>query len=276
MTEQKRKIVESVNFLKGKNPFKKLISFAIVTYYNPSFIKSFKVIKRINYSEIPPFFNGSNNDNLKGEVLFVSYKGKSFIILNGHVNYYDGYDMHDSAHYVYVLKALGVAKILFIDEVGHLNPRFKAGSIALIYDHINLMGNNPLIGENDDSIGPRFPDMSNAYDEKWTADIEEFLIENKFKYFQSVYLGITGPETETEAECRFYREIGADVLGYCLVPENIAAIHAGLTCAAFGMISRELVADRLVEISEDEKNSNRVKAEKAFAPVLAALVRLIK
>ncbi|HEY3251610.1 MAG TPA: purine-nucleoside phosphorylase [Ignavibacteria bacterium] len=275
MTEQKKKIFESANFLKGKNPFKKISPFAIVTYYNPSFIKAFKIVKRVSYKDIPPPFS-SGNEKLNGDVLFAAHKNKNLIILNGHVNYYDGYDMNDAAHYIYVLQALGVAKILFIDEVGHLNPRFKAGSVALIYDHINLMGNNPLIGENDNSIGPRFPDMSNAYDEKWTADIEKFLIDKKFRFYPSVYIGVTGPETETEAECRLYREIGADVLGYCLVPENIAAVHAGLSCAAFGIISRELVADRLVEISEEEKLSNRQKAEKSFASILAELVSSIK
>ncbi len=146
----------------------------------------------------------------------------------------------------------------------------------MVYDHINLMGDNPLIGENDDSLGTRFPDMSNPYDEKWYDNITAFLREKKFEVYPSVYLGVTGPETETEAECRFYREIGADILGYSLVPENIAMVHAGMKCAAFCMLTRELVADRLVEISPEEKNKYRAKAEKAFAPVLAELINLVK
>jgi len=277
MTEQKKRILESAEFLKSNNPFKKQTAFALVTYYNPSFLKEFKIAGRFKYKEIPPSLN-SGNGELNGEVIFASHKkaNKNFIILNGHINYFDGYDMHDTAHYIYVLKELGVKNVLLIDEVGHLNPRYKTGETALIFDHINLMGNNPLIGENDDSLGPRFPDMSNAYDEKWTAGIEKFLIEKKFKHHQSVYIGVTGPETETEAECRFYRDIGADVLGYSLVPENIAAVHCGLRVSAFGMISRELVADRLVEISDEEKSKNRLKAEKAFSPVLAELVGMSK
>lgn len=277
MTEQKSRIIESAKFLKESNPFKKMNSFALVTYYNPVFLKEFKLLKRIRYSDIPPKLNSSTGE-LIGEVIFASHKktNKNFIFLNGHVNYYDGFDMHDSAHFVYVLKEMGVKNVLLIDEVGHLNPRYETGGIVLIYDHINLMGNNPLIGENDDTLGPRFPDMSNAYDEIWTGDIEKFLIEEKFKHYQSVYIGVTGPETETEAECRFYREIGADVLGYSIVPENIAAVHCGLNVAAFGMISRELVADRLVEISEEEKLKNKLKAEKAFAPILAEIVGMSK
>ena len=277
MTEQKKRLLESAEFLKAKNPFKKMTAFALVTYYNPSFFKEFKIAAKVKYKDIPPSFN-SGNGLTEGEVIFASHKkaNKNFIILNGHINYFDGYDMHDTAHHIYVLKELGIKNVMLVDEVGHLNPRYKTGETALIYDHINLMGNNPLIGENDDSIGPRFPDMSNAYDEKWTQDIEKSLIEKKFKHHQSVYIGVTGPETETEAECRFYREVGADVLGYSLIPENIAAVHCGMNVSAFGMISRELVADRLVEISEEEKSRSRLSAEKAFAPILADLVGMSK
>lgn len=277
MTEQKKRIIESAKFLKALNPYRKMTAFALVTYYNPSFLKEFKIVKRVKYSEIPPVLS-SGNGQLDGEFVFASHKktGNNFIILNGHINYYDGYDMHDAVHFIYVLNEMGIKNVLIVDEVGHLNPRYKTGDVSLIYDHINLMGNNPLIGENDDTLGPRFPDMSNAYDENWTASIERFLIEKKFKHYQSVYVGVTGPETETEAECRFFREIGADVLGYSLVPENIAAVHCRLRVAAFGMISRELVADRLVEISMEEKLKNRQMAEKAFAPILSELVGMSK
>jgi purine-nucleoside phosphorylase len=211
-------------------------------------------------------------------VIFASTRkgNKKFIILNGHLNFYNGYKMAEAAHPIYVLKELGIKKMVIVDEVGHLNPRYSVGGTALIYDHINLMGDNPLIGENDSTIGTRFPDMSNPYDEKWYSDIESYLTEKKFKYHPSVYVGVTGPETETEAECRFYREIGGDVLGYSLIPENIALVHGELTCAAFGIITRELVSDRLKEISPEEKNKNRLRAEKAFSPVITELVSLIK
>jgi len=275
MTEQKQRIYESAAFLKAESPFKDKVSFAVVTYYNPSFLKEFKLLKKINYTDIPPGFNGVKET--KGDFIFASLKNgrKKFIILNGHINFYNGYEMRDVAHPIYVLKELGVKNIVIVDEVGHLNPRYRAGEIALIYDHINLMGDNPLIGENDNTLGPRFPDMSNPYDEKWYNDLEKYLIAQKIKYNPSVYLGVTGPETETEAECCFYRDIGADVLGYSLVPENIAAVHCGLNCMAFGMISRELVADRLVEISAEDRLKNRLKAEKIFAPIIADLVSML-
>ncbi|MCI0716870.1 MAG: purine-nucleoside phosphorylase [Chlorobi bacterium] len=273
MTEQKERINESAAYLKALSPFSR-VNFAVVTYYDSSFIKQFQAVKKINYSDIPPKFNGTKEN--KGEFIFASSKNgeEKFIILNGHINFYNGNKMRDVALPIYVLKELGVKNIVIVDEVGHLNPRCEVGEIALIYDHINLMGDNPLIGENDDSLGTRFPDMSNPYDEKLYSNLEKYFSEKKVKYNPSVYLGVTGPETETQAECRFYGDIGADVLGYSLVPENIAAVHSGINCIAFGMISRELVADRLAEISEEDKLKNRIKAEITFATIIADLVSM--
>jgi purine-nucleoside phosphorylase len=276
MTIQKKRITESVNYILPRNPFKDKIDLALITYYNPAFLKLFKIRERIGYEFIPPGFESEGKDD-EGELIFAEeFKTKrKLLILNGRFHYYNGYTMRETAHYIYILKALGVKTVILVGEAGHLNPRFQTGGVSFIYDHINLMGDNPLIGENDDSLGPRFPDMSNAYDKKLYTKAEHLLIENKFRFYPSVYLGIPGPETETEAECRFYRDIGADVLGYSLVPENIAAVHAGLKVIAFGMITRELVADRLVEISEEEKNRNRLKAEKEFGKILPKIVGIL-
>ncbi len=275
MTEQKQSIQLSADYIRKNSPFKGSVNFAVITYYNPSFLKDYKVIKKIKYSDIPPAFSGDGDNT--GEFIFASSKNgkKNFYILNGHLNFFNGYKMREAAHPVYVLNELGVKNVIIIDEAGFLNPRFKVGGVSLVYDHINLMGDNPLIGENDNSIGTRFPDMSDPYDEKWYNNIAEYLREKKFEYFPAVYLGVTGPETETEAECRFYREIGADVLGYSLLPENLAVVHSGMKCAAFAMLTRELVADRLTEISLEGKNKNRLKAEKAFTPVLEELISLV-
>ncbi len=276
MTEQKELVKLSADYIKANSPIKGSVNFAVITYKDPSFLKEYKAVKKIKYSDIPPAFTGTGSS--EGEFIFAQTKNgkKNFYVLNGHINFYNGYRMREAAHPVYVLNALGVKNIIIIDEAGYLNPRFKLGGVSLIYDHINFMGDNPLIGENDSTIGTRFPDMSNPYDEKLYNSISAFLREKKFEYFPSVYLGVTGPETETEAECRFYRETGSDILGYSLVPENIALVHAGMKCAAFAMLTRELVADRLTEISEDEKSRNRLKAERSFGPVLNDLINLVK
>ena len=130
MTEQKRRITESVNFIKSKSPFTKNVSLAVITYKNPVFLKDFVVRKKIKFSEIPPAFEGDTNNN-EGEFLFATLKdeNKDAYILNGRFSFFEGYSMRDTAHPVYVLKALGVKTLLLIDEVGHLNPRFTPGGV---------------------------------------------------------------------------------------------------------------------------------------------------
>jgi purine-nucleoside phosphorylase len=276
MTEQKKRIIESVNYLKDFVAVKNNIKTAVITYKNPYFLKSFRIIKRISFNKIPPVFqtDGFQND---GELLIAKSKlsSETVFIMNGRFDYFNGYDMRDIVHPVYVFKMLGVKNLILIDETGFLNPRYELGNFSLIYDHINLMGNNPLIGENDNTLGPRFPDMSNAYDSKIFYIISRLFINKAIKFYSSVYLGITGPETETEAECRFYREIGADILGYSIVPENLAAVHCGLNCIAFGMLSRELVADRLEETPEDIKLKNRLLSEKYFSKIILDVINIL-
>ncbi len=274
MTLQKKKILESSEFLKSKNPFKSAPDIAIITYHNPSFLTKFKSVRSIKFQDIP-HFNSKKSVEAGNDLIFASAGKRNLILLNGRYNFYNGCSMREAAHPVYVLKSLGVKTILLIDEVGFLNPRFRIGGVALIYDHINLMGDNPHIGENDSTLGDRFPDMSNAYDSGLYSKTENLLVEKQFRYYPSVYLGITGPETETEAECRFYRDIGPDILGYSLIPENLAAVHCGLKCIAFGMISRELVADRLKEISAKEQAKHRLNAEKHFSAIIPDLINII-
>jgi purine-nucleoside phosphorylase len=228
--------------------------------------------------DAPATFDKDAFDNSL-HLLLARAENLNFLIIKGRLHFFDGVEMRDIAHYIYCLKYLGVEKILSVDEVGFLNPRFKCGEIALIYDHINLMGDNPLIGENDNELGIRFPDMSNAYDSGMLLKASKVFLDNKIKLNESVYLGITGPESETEAEARFYREIGSDVLGYSLIPENITAVHAKIKFTAIGLITRELIADRMKsdtrteKVREKERINNLKKAEGILNKILIALLK---
>jgi purine-nucleoside phosphorylase len=187
--------------------------------------------------------------------------------------------MRDIGHLIYTLKLLGIRKLISVEEVAHLNPRFGCGELALIYDHINLMGDNPLIGENDESLGVRFPDMSNAYDRDLYGRIYKVFQDNKVKINESVYLGIIGPQTETEAETRFYREIGTDVLGYSLAPENIASVHSGIRFAAIGLITRELIADKMLEENGTLSEQGRIQSiyrKKAISELNRILLKILE
>jgi len=272
MTEQKERIKQSVDYIKSVMPKGFSADTAIYTEENFN-ISDLKEIGKIKASDIPPAFEGGNNQTSK--FIFGKLNGKNVIVVKGRFHFYDGYKMRDIGHVIYVLKSLGVKKLITVDEVGHLNPRFSTGEIAFIYDHINLMGDNPLIGKNDDELGVRFPDMSNAYDKNLYAKVYKVLQDNKVRINEAIYVGTTGPESETDAEARFYREIGGDVVGYSTAAENITAVHCGLKHVALGLITRDLVADKMMEDSRNDAERTKDK-KKALSTASAIAGKIIK
>lgn len=256
MTKQKEQILISADFVKKLYPKNFKPELALISEKHFGIENNFRLLSSIDFNKIPPVFELTKIIN-PGKLLFAKSRNKDIIIYKGRFRFFDGFSMREIGHYIYLLKFLGVNTILGIEEIGHLNPRFKCGEIAPVFDHINLMGDNPLIGENDSELGIRFPDMSNAYDKNVFLKIYNVLQNNKIKINESVYLGTIGPETETEAEARFYRDIGADVVGYSIVPENITAVHAGIDYCAIGLITRELVADKMMEDNRTEKQKSK-------------------
>ena len=278
MTEQRRRILESVKAIKKHIPVKLKPKFALIVDDNYTLPYGINILKKLDYKDIPPKIDNFDKEN-KGKIYFAKAGSRDLIIFKGRFHFYEGYSMRDIGHIIYIMSYLGIEKILSIDEVANLNPRFECGELALSYDHINLMGDNPLIGENDEELGIRFPDMSNAYDKKVFERIVKVFQDNKVRINESVYLSIIGPQTETEAEARFYREIGSDVLGYSLAPENITAVHAKIKFAAIGLITRDLIADRMLEDKrsvdekkKDEQNNRRY----AHSELNKILVKIIK
>ena len=257
MTEQKKKVLISKKYLDKFIPVNFKPDIAIITgsnYTLPSFLK---ILKKIKLDSIPP--SPEIKDDLTRYFMFAKYNSKNIVIINGRYNFYEGLTMRELGHYIYLLKVLGVKKIISIDEVANLNPRFSPGEITLIYDQINLMGDNPLIGENDDTFGIRFPDMSDAYSSDLFNKIYKIFQDLKIKINESVYLGLIGPESETEAEARFYRDIGSDIAGYSLIPENISAVHSGIKFSGIGLITRDIIADKIAEDNSAEKEKQLLK-----------------
>jgi purine-nucleoside phosphorylase len=150
------------------------------------------------------------------------------------------------------MKFLGVRTLLVSNAAGGMNPQFRKGSVMLITDHINLIGDNPLIGPNDDALGPRFPDMSEPYSKKLIALAEEVALDLKIRVERGVFVAVPGPNLETRAEYRFLRLIGADVVGMSTVPENIVANHMGLSVLGFSIITDECFPDALQPASVEE------------------------
>lgn len=276
---QLEKIIQSAEYIKKKFPKKFKPEIALIIEKDFDLLSGFKIFGEVSFEKIPPGFE--NEIKNPGEVLFAKSGGRDVLIYRGRYHYFNGVKMRDIGHTIYALKYLGIKKIISVDEVGQLNPRFNCGEIALIYDHINLMGDNPLIGKNENELGLRFPDMSNAYSKELHQKIYEVLQVNLVKINDSVYLGTIGPQSETDAEARFYRDIGADVVGYSLVPENITAVHSGMEFSAIGLITRDLVADRMIEDERSEKQKNKEqkeflrRAEKKLGKVLKDIIQKI-
>lgn len=278
MPEQRERILQSLNFLKESLPEGFNPVTAVITDKDLALPEGYGASCEFKYHNIPPF----HEDEIFGDRGFITcgkHADSDVIILKGRFNYYDGISMRDIGHMIYLLRYIGVKQILAIGEAASLHPRYKGGELALIYDHINLTGDNPLIGENDPELGVRFPDMSNAYDREQYAKIFGIMQDKKIKINESVYLSVIGPGSETEAEAHFYREIGADVVGYTIAGENIAAVHAGIKFSGIGLITRELIADRMREDTrtyqelEEERKTNKEKAEKELEKVFGEIIK---
>lgn len=199
---------------------------------------------RIEYGQVP-YFPTSTVDTHAGELVFGTLAGKPVVAMAGRFHCYEGYSMQQVAFPVRVAKALGV-KILIVSNVaGGLNPQLGAGDLMVITDHINLMGDNPLIGPNDDTLGPRFPDMSEPYSKELIGLAESVALSKGIRLQRGVYLACLGPSLETRAEYRFMRALGADAVGMSTVPEVIVAVHAGLKVLGFSAITDECWPDAL-------------------------------
>jgi purine-nucleoside phosphorylase len=202
----------------------------------------------IPYGRIP-HFRTSTVESHVGELVFGRLTGAGddhhVVVMRGRMHYYEGYTMKEVTFPVRVMRALGVNTLLVSNAVGGMNPLFAPGDIVAVTDHINLMGDNPLIGPNDDSLGPRFPDMSEPYDTCLLDMLGEIALEERIHLQRGVFVAVAGPNLETAAEYRFLRAIGADVVGMSLVPENIVAVHSGMRVAALAVVTDRCLPDAL-------------------------------
>ncbi len=200
--------------------------------------------KTMPYSEIPHFAR-STVESHRGDLVFGTLSGKRVVAMEGRVHFYEGYSMRQITHPVRVMKALGVHTLIVTNACGGMNPQWKTSDIMVIDDQINLMGANPLIGPNDDELGPRFPDMSQPYDRELIGLAQRVALEEKITLQKGVFVAVAGPNLETRAEYRFLRTIGADVVGMSTVPEVIVAAHQGTRALGFSIITDSCLPDAL-------------------------------
>ncbi|MCR5455262.1 MAG: purine-nucleoside phosphorylase [Bacteroidales bacterium] len=195
-----------------------------------------EVVKVLEYKDIPNF-PVSTVMGHKGQLVFGNLCGKKVVAMQGRFHFYEGYTMQQVTFPVRVMKALGIKLLVVSNAAGGMNPTFKCGDIMIITDHINHFGTNPLIGPNIEELGPRFPEMSEAYDSRFVKLAFEVGKEFNIHLQKGVYIGVTGPTFETPAEYRFFHIAGADAVGMSTVPEVIVARHMDLPVFAFSIIT---------------------------------------
>ncbi|QTN39012.1 purine-nucleoside phosphorylase [Cryomorphaceae bacterium] len=214
----------------------------------------------ISYSDIP-FFPKSTVQGHPGQMIYGQLGGKRVIAMQGRIHYYEGYSMEEVTFPVRVMKLLNIDLLLLSNASGGVNPDFEIGDIMLLNDHINLQPENPLRGVNIDEWGPRFPDMSEAYDRSYISKMHAIAAKENVALQEGVYASVPGPNFETPAEYGYIRRIGGDAVGMSTVPEVLVARHMGLKCMALSVITDLGVEGKIVEVTHEEVQEVAQKAE---------------
>ncbi len=203
------------------------------------------------YDEIPHFVL-STVEYHTGKLIFGRISDKPVVAMQGRFHYYEGYSMQQITFPVRVMKYLGAESLIVSNACGSVNPYFRKGNIMVIDDHINLIGDNPLIGANENEMGLRFPDMSEPYDQKMIALLEKIALEHGIRLYKGVYAAMSGPNLETRAEYRMLRNIGADVIGMSTIPEVIVANHMKMKAMGLSIITDECYPDALEPVDIEQ------------------------
>jgi len=263
------KIKETTDFLKKKGIVNPEAGLILGTGLG-GLSSKINIQVEIDYKDIPNF-PLSTVEGHAGKLIYGKFGGKNIVAMKGRFHYYEGYNSEQIALPIRVLKFLGIRHLFLSNAAGGVNPTYQIGDIMVITDHINLMP-NPLVGQNDDRIGARFPDMSEAYDRSLIEKAVRIAGDNRISVKRGVYLGTSGPTFETLAEYKYFRIIGADSVGMSTVPEVIVARHMGLPCFAVSIIT-DLGIEGKIEYTTHETVQR--EAEKAEARMTTIMTELI-
>lgn len=228
----------------------------------------------IPYNDIPGF-EKSNVQGHKGQLVFAQINGKKVVMMQGRYHFYEGYSMQTVTFPVKVMKKLGVKTLIITNAAGAVTPEFTPGDLMLITDHINFMGTNPLIGKNDETLGTRFPDMSEVYSKELILKAEEIAQKLNINYQKGVYAATTGPSYETPSEVKMFRMLGANAVGMSTAPEAIVANYCGLKILGISCLTNYAsgVSETPLNHQEVIDTANRVK--ESFKNLLSEILKSI-
>ncbi len=231
-------------------------------------VDAVEIEKEIEYGQIPNF-PVSTVKGHGGKLIFGTINGVQVVMLSGRFHYYEGYNMQEVTFPVRVMHQLGAEYLMVSNAAGGMHPDFKVGDLMIIDDHINIFPEHPLRGKNDESIGPRFPDMTEPYEHDLIAEAKKIAQEKDIKVHQGVYIGLQGPTFETKAEYVWLRTIGGDAVGMSTVPEVIVAKHSGMKVFGMSVITDLGIRDEMNEITHEEV----LEAANAAAPIMSGIFK---
>lgn len=263
------KLQATTQFLKSKTSIKPKVGIVLGSGLG-AFVKNIEIETTISFNDIP-HFNPPTVEGHSGNLIFGKVDGQQVVILQGRNHFYEGHSMESVVFPVRTLAMLGIEILILTNSAGGMGDNMKAGDFMIIEDHINLMGTNPLMGPNIKELGPRFPDMTEAYDKKIVAKMEEIFSKHNTRYHKGIYCGVTGPTYETPAEVRYLKGIGGKAVGMSTVPETIAANHLGLRVGAVSCITNLAAGISANKLSHDEVTDTAKLVEMKFTQFLKEL-----
>lgn len=267
------RILESANYIKGKVDRKPKIAVILGSGLG-DLVNLVQDLEYIKYEDIPNF-PVSTVKGHEGRLVFGTINGVEVLLMQGRFHYYEGYTMKEVTYPVYVMKNLGVEKIIVTNACGGINTSFEPGTLMLINDFINLFGTNPLIGINDERLGTRFPDMSEPYKIELINKAKEIADDLNIKYAEGVYAGFTGPYYETAAEIRMIGRHGADAVGMSTVPETIVANYLGIDVLGIACITNMATGIQKVKHSHDRVVETAQRASVDLCKWVAKVIEVI-
>ena len=263
-------IKETAAFIQAKTSIEPTIGIILGTGLG-GLVKEIEIVDEIPYETIPNF-PVSTVESHSGKLIFGRLGGKNVVAMQGRFHYYEGYDLQQVTFPVRVMKKLGVTTLLVSNASGGLNPAQEVGDVMVLSDHINLFPENPLRGKNYDELGPRFPDMSDAYSRRLIDLALEIASEKGIKLHTGVYCGVEGPNLETPAEYKYLRIIGGDAVGMSTVPEVLVARHSGMEVFGISAITDLGVEGKIHQVSLQDVLAAAAKAEPVMSQIMRELV----
>lgn len=268
-----KKIYEAVAFLQSQTDLHPVAGIVLGSGLG-SFISEIEVSKKIKYSEIP-HFPVSTVEGHSGELIFGHLSGQPIVAMAGRFHFYEGYTPEEVVFPIRVMKFLGVKTLFLSNAAGATNPDFKVGDLMIINDHISFFTHNPLIGKNENDLGPRFPDMSEPYSKTLIGRAKKIASENGIDIKEGVYAAVTGPTFETRAEYKLISIVGGDVVGMSTVQEVITAVHLGLPVFALSVVTDLGIREEENKITHEEVLQAAKEAEPKMSLIFKELIKQI-